>query len=346
MRFFGLVAVAVCICASTASAVTITDNFSYANSAAFGSVYTISSTNGISWNASFDGSKMTVSNSSPATGGFDHVYARRSIGNVTGNFSASLDLTWASANEGGERSRIALQLLKGDGTGTHPGPPQFAPWTFANDAASAGIWNDYGTNAVTLLINGLDDPANPGTNAQFPWRPGPAVGTSGAANVSVKRVGSNLTATYNDGNVVRTYTVPNSDTFTQIGIWYSHFTGFPGQFDGSATYTVDNLLVDIPAPVLAGDADRSGSIDINDYLLIQANSFTADPFGAPFLGDVDDDEFVDFDDFRVWKENFPGGAGAADQAIAALGIPEPSSSVLGVFLLGLCMVRNRGESLR
>jgi hypothetical protein len=271
---------------------------------------------------------MTISNSTPATGEFDHMYARRSIGNVTGNFSASIDFGWTSANQGGERSRIALQLLKGDGTGEHGGLPEFAPWTFANDGASAGIWNDYGSNAVTLLINGLDDPNNPSTPPQFPWRPGPGVGVSGNAKVTLKRVGGNLTALYNDGSVVRTLTVPNSDAFTHIGIWYSHYTGLPGQFDGSATYTIDNLFVDIPAPVLAGDADHDGDVDINDYLVIQANSFTADPFGAPFLGDVNDDEFVDFDDFHVWKNAFPGGPGAAATAIASLGVPEPTTLAL------------------
>jgi hypothetical protein len=342
MRFIALTIAIASLSASTASAVVITDNFSYANSAAFQSVYTLSSTNGVSWNASFDGSKMTISNSTPATGGFDHMYARRSIGNVTGNFNASVDLTWNSANEGGERSRIALQLLTGDGTGVHPGPPQNAPWTFANDIASAGIWNDYGTNAVTLLIDGLDDPTKPSTFPQFPWRPGPDVGTGGAANVSVKRVGGNLTATYNDGSIVRTYTVPNAEAFTHVGIWYSHYTGSPGQFDGSATFTVDNLIVDIPAPVLAGDANHDGGIDINDYLLIQANSFTPDLFGAPFLGDVNDDEFVDFDDFHLWKSNFPGGAAAADAAIAALGVPEPTTLVasgFGLLMVGLGRIR-------
>jgi hypothetical protein len=233
-------------------AYTITDDFSYADNAAFEAVYTKSNTSGGDWTASFDGSKMTVSNSTPATGNFDHFYARRPIGSVTGDFNASLDLTWNSANEGGERARIAIHLLKGDGTGVHPTSlPQFAPWTFPNDAASAGLWNDYGINAVTLLINGEEGPGS-GETAQFPWRPGPGIGTSGAATVSLSRIGGNLTATYDDGTVMRNYTVPNTDVFTHIGIWYSHFTGFPGQFDGSASYTVDNLVVDvIPEPASA-----------------------------------------------------------------------------------------------
>jgi hypothetical protein len=230
-------------------AANIVDDFSYANSGAFESVYTLSNTSGGGWNASFDGSKMTVSNSTPATGAFDHFYARRPIGNVTGDFNASLDLTWNSPNETGERARIALHLLKGDGTGVHTTSlPQNAAWTFPNDAASAGLWNDYGINAVTLLLNGLEGEGS-GRTSQFPWRPGPGVGTGGAATVSISRAGGNLTATYNDGTVTRSQTVANADEFTHIGIWYSHFTGFPGQFDGSATYTVDNLVFNVvPEP--------------------------------------------------------------------------------------------------
>jgi hypothetical protein len=233
-------------------AANIADDFSYPDSAAFESVYTLSNTAGGAWNASFDGSKMTVSSSTPATGAFDHFYARRSIGSVTGDFNASLDRTWNSANEGGERARISLHLLKGDGTGVHTTSlPQNAPWTFANDAASAGMWNDYGINAVTLLINGLEGEGS-GRTAQFPWRPGPGIGTGGAATVSLSRAGGNLTATYNDGTVTRSQTVANADEFTHIGIWYSHFTGFPGQFDGSATYTIDNLVFNVvPEPASA-----------------------------------------------------------------------------------------------
>ena len=233
-------------------AANIIDDFSYANSAAFESVYTLSNTAGGAWNATFDGSKMTVSNSTPATGAFDHFYARRPIGNVAGDFNASLNLTWNSPNESGERARIGLHLLKGDGTGVHTTSlPQNAAWTFANDAASAGLWNDYGINAVTLLIDGLEG-AGSGRTAQFPWRPGPGVGTGGAATVTLSRTGGNLTATYNDGTVTRSQTVANADQFTHIGIWYSHFTGFPGQFDGSATYTIDNLVFNVvPEPASA-----------------------------------------------------------------------------------------------
>jgi hypothetical protein len=94
-------------------------------------------------------------------------------------------------------------------------------------------------------------------------------------------------------------------------------------------------------PGAPGDANGVGGVTIDDYLLIQANSFTIVPLGT--MGDVDDTGFVDFGDFRQWKENFPGGVAAAEAAIAAL-VPEPASlSLAGAGLLGLmaCSRRHR-----
>lgn len=92
-------------------------------------------------------------------------------------------------------------------------------------------------------------------------------------------------------------------------------------------------------PGVPGDADGNGIVDINDYLVIQANSFTTVLFGQ--LGDVDDNGFVDFDDFDLWKNSFPGGPEAAEAAIAAL-VPEASSLALACgAALGLCFRRKR-----
>ena len=89
----------------------------------------------------------------------------------------------------------------------------------------------------------------------------------------------------------------------------------------------------------AGDADGDGDADINDYLLIQANSFTSVKFGT--LGDVDDNGFVDFDDFKQWKTSFPGGVAAAEAAIAA--IPEPASVGMATLAMGILFMVRRGR---
>jgi hypothetical protein len=97
----------------------------------------------------------------------------------------------------------------------------------------------------------------------------------------------------------------------------------------------------IPPPAVPGDADRDQGVDIDDYLLIQAHAFEAAPFGPTPLGDLNDDEFVDFDDFQLWKTNFPGGVAAAEAAIAAL-VPEPISlGIGGVALLALLLGNRR-----
>ena len=92
-------------------------------------------------------------------------------------------------------------------------------------------------------------------------------------------------------------------------------------------------------PGAPGDADGNGVVNINDYTLIQANSFTVVPLGS--LGDVDDTGFVDFDDFQQWKTSFPGGVAAAEAAIAAL--PEPTSFVLAMGAVGLLLMKRRNR---
>jgi hypothetical protein len=302
-------------------------------------VYTKSNTAGGDWTATFNGSQFSVNNSTPATGGFDSFYARRPIGSITGNFSATIDMSWLSANEGGERARIAIELLTGDGTGTHPASlPGGAPWLAPNTVASAGIWNDYGINASSLLIDGHENPAL--APPAFPWQPQIGLGTSGSAVLTIKRLGGILTVSYDGTGATRSYSLPNSDTYTHIGIWYSHFTGFPGQYDGSATYTLDNLVVYTPpAGLQPGDANRDGAVNINDYLLIRAHAFEEAPYGPTALGDLNDDEFVDFADFQIWKTSFPGGIAAAEAAIAA--IPEPGSLGLALAALFLSTPQRR-----
>lgn len=93
-----------------------------------------------------------------------------------------------------------------------------------------------------------------------------------------------------------------------------------------------------------GDATGEGEVTIEDYLLIKANIFTSQLLGTN--GDVNDDAFVDFADFREWKANYPGGEAAAEAAIAALGVPEPASLVLWGFAAALLLVVARRKSNR
>lgn len=91
-------------------------------------------------------------------------------------------------------------------------------------------------------------------------------------------------------------------------------------------------------PGVPGDANDDGNVTIDDYLLVRGNSFTSQFLGQN--GDINDDGFVDFEDFHEWKAHFPGGAAAADAAIASLGVPEPATLGAGLVALmgGLLML--------
>lgn len=92
-------------------------------------------------------------------------------------------------------------------------------------------------------------------------------------------------------------------------------------------------------PGVAGDANGDGNVNMSDYTLIQANSFTNVLLGT--LGDVDDSGFVDFNDFQQWKANFPGGPAAAEAALAS--IPEPASAGMALAAMGLLLMVRRGR---
>jgi hypothetical protein len=71
----------------------------------------------------------------------------------------------------------------------------------------------------------------------------------------------------------------------------------------------------------AGDTNGNGVADVTDYDTIRNNYFN--PVLGPTSGDVTNDGIVNHLDFRVWK------AAASPAVLAAVGIPEPSSLILG-----------------
>jgi hypothetical protein len=85
----------------------------------------------------------------------------------------------------------------------------------------------------------------------------------------------------------------------------------------------------------AGDANRNGTVDINDFILI-SNNFGKTPSTPGLDGDVFVDNIVDVKDFRLWK-NAPKPSGAAN-----LPVPEPSGVMLfGLGALGAARARRR-----
>jgi hypothetical protein len=106
----------------------------------------------------------------------------------------------------------------------------------------------------------------------------------------------------------------------QLRFHYLRLDSFP------ATYTplsIDRVSLE-EITSIPGDVDGDLDVDMDDYTVLQQNIFTTVTLGS-HLGDLNADAFVDFADFRLWKQFFPGGSGAAEAAIAGLGAPEPGT---------------------
>jgi hypothetical protein len=84
--------------------------------------------------------------------------------------------------------------------------------------------------------------------------------------------------------------------------------------------TFDRTLPDAGTP---GDVDGDDDVDMDDFAIIQ--SHFQQPVAAREEGDLTFDLFVDFRDFRQWKQNAPAPVLAE---WAALGVPEPSAVAL------------------
>ncbi len=101
--------------------------------------------------------------------------------------------------------------------------------------------------------------------------------------------------------------------------------------------SIDSLTLTTSGLVYtAGDTNGNGVVDLFDYDTIRNNFFKS--LQGPTNGDLNNDGVVDYVDFRVWKNH------ATPAALAALGIPEPASALLGVIgfvLLAPLSMRSR-----
>jgi len=216
------------------------------------------------------------------------------------------------------------------------------------DGASNWVFIDLDQNASTGLVAGFSigtDFNLGGTGGWNAWNAaGGFAGPAAGRTVATGDTDASGGADFLEWAVSRTAVQPGGGTFNPpSGSFNLLFIAEDTTFDTSPNNgEVDWFTYNAAGtynPGVAGDADANGVININDYQLIQANSFTIVPLGT--MGDVDDSGFVNFDDFHQWKTNFPGGAAAAEAAIAAL-VPEPSGVALsGAALAALAAVRRR-----
>ncbi|TWT36594.1 PEP-CTERM motif protein [Posidoniimonas corsicana] len=86
---------------------------------------------------------------------------------------------------------------------------------------------------------------------------------------------------------------------------------------------------------LAGDVDGDGSVDFDDYDIIESNMFQR--VGSRSEGDLNYDLTVDFEDFRIWKADVAAGVVGGDVTA-----PEPAAACLALLGgLGLLASRSR-----
>jgi hypothetical protein len=145
---------------------------------------------------------------------------------------------------------------------------------------------------------------------------------------------------------------PGTDSDLSIDGTYLKFTGLTATsftVASDTTLTTPNGFrapinaIQLGPPVLAGDVNRDGAVNINDFHIIRSNLFKTGQSRAQ--GDiVGGNGVVDFADYREWK--IRAGAGGAG---VSLSIPEPGAGLLlaiGASLAALASRRGARNSLR
>jgi hypothetical protein len=99
-------------------------------------------------------------------------------------------------------------------------------------------------------------------------------------------------------------------------------------------------IVPISTVLRPGDADGDGDVDLDDFAAIR-DHFQKSVVSRN-LGDLNEDGFVDFVDFRQWKANYPFPAGGSGSSLTA-SVPEPATwfTSLAMGLLAFRTVRCR-----
>ncbi|MCC6491585.1 MAG: hypothetical protein IT424_01030 [Pirellulales bacterium] len=218
------------------------------------------------------------------------------------------------------------------------------------DVASNWIFIDLDQNAATGAALGFPigtDFNLGGTGGWNAWANGAFAGPGAGRTVAVGDSDGSGGADFLEYAISRSAVQPGGGTFNPpSGSFDLIFIAEDTTFDTSPNNgTADWFTYNATGtynPGVPGDADGDSGIDIDDYQLIQAHSFTVVPLGT--LGDVDDTGFVDFGDFQQWKTNFPGGVEAAEAAIASL-VPEPTGFALSA-LASIALAAARRKARR
>lgn len=329
--------------AAPATAAVLVDDFNGTSlNAAWGVVKTAPTGFALPANVTFhdaavSGGKWNISTMTiDANSAIGNVYIQRSISSITtGNFAATMDFTMATS-VGTDYGYVTASFLDA-----------------SDNLVVGGGMFDYGvgnTDAISMANLGstTDRSLNGGANTRF----GPAKTANSHGRLRISRIGSN----YN----IDIGIVPTAQFVSYDAIALENAISGPGNNSNAIStlmlhfgqvridtnvatpnaMSIDRIEVASPSFTVAGDVSGNGVVDIADYQLLQANAFKSVAFGNG--GDLNLDSYVDFEDFRIWKNAFPGGVAAAEAAIAAL-VPEPASATLlaGSVMLLACAHRRR-----
>jgi hypothetical protein len=94
---------------------------------------------------------------------------------------------------------------------------------------------------------------------------------------------------------------------------------------GGGTHNIDNFQIRESSK--PGDVNLDTLIDLADLEIIRTNF--RQTVGSVTDGDLTSDGFVDFDDFRLWRDNYVPPPGID----VSLGVPEPAGGVLAALAL-------------
>jgi hypothetical protein len=179
-----------------------------------------------------------------------------------------------------------------------------------------------GNGTVLATVAGTTDPAAGGMIVGE-WQPGAIMGTTPADILGGHRV-----VFLSGSREHAATTTPVAPSSSEIAGMFDLSPTGQQMFLNAVSYTAGRGFV------VAGDVNRNGVTDINDYNIIRDNFLGTGKTRAQ--GDLIGDGTVNFADFRYWKNNRTAGAAGSElgdaELLAGLGVPEPGS--LALVLLG------------